>query len=361
MPALDGIRGIAILMVLLLHVALGWLAALCTVQNTADMPPTFILPPWLAAIAGAGGYGVTLFFVVSAFTLTTRAGHDRGGFRNYALRRLARVGPGYWLAGLLYTLPIGLAPRLLAPQGVTPSDMAIAALFGSVWQGGPALAVVPGGWSVCCEMAFYLALPILVRAIEGRIWRAVALTGFSVAIAHVYAHHGSGGVARYVNPAEQAPVFLCGVTAAVIAMRIRLWSIRGAVFALLAVAIVGLPMLKIWQWYALPHIVFAVVVSGAVALSAASPPAWLASRPMRRLGQVSYSMYLVHFALLAASLHIAIRLLPALGWQTMLMHFALTVSASFALACVTYAVIEAPMIQWAARLSIRRTAVSPAE
>jgi peptidoglycan/LPS O-acetylase OafA/YrhL len=176
MPALDGLRGIAILMVVMTHVAGGWAAALAIYPGHSEVIGGLALPRWVGAITGSGINGVDLFFVVSAFTLTLRSGRDVGSLRAYALRRIARVGPGYWLAGLFYTLIGGFAPRLWAAGGISPTDLIIAAIFGSAWSGGASLAVVPGGWSVCCEVMFYIALPTIIRLINGRIWRAAALT-----------------------------------------------------------------------------------------------------------------------------------------------------------------------------------------
>lgn len=165
MPALDGLRGVAILMVVLTHCTDGWHEAHSLSQGTLMWPKTFHLPIWLSAIAGHAFHGVTLFFVVSAFTLTVQAGRRADGWLAYATRRVARVGPGYWLPGIGYTLAAGLAPRLLAPEGIAASDLAVAALFGSALQGGTATAVVPGGWSVSCEVIFYTALPLVLWVI----------------------------------------------------------------------------------------------------------------------------------------------------------------------------------------------------
>ena len=227
MPALDGLRGGAILMVVLTHCGGGWQAADSITQDTLSWPQTFHLPDWLGAIAGEAVHGVTLFFVVSAFTLTVRMSSDRGGLPAYALRRVARVGPGYWLAGIAYTLLAGLAPRLWAPDGVAPHDLAIAALFGSAWQGGAAMAVVPGGWSVSCEVAVYVALPVLLWLIAGRLWRATLLTAGAALVVQLVARHlmWHGGwqfTPQYVHPGSQAPVFLVGILAAMVAQRFRL-------------------------------------------------------------------------------------------------------------------------------------------
>jgi peptidoglycan/LPS O-acetylase OafA/YrhL len=326
MPALDGLRGVAILMVILAHAGDG---------------PGVALPHWLGAFLNSAQLGVALFFIVSAFTLTVRAQRDHGGLRSYALRRLARVGPGYWLAGVAYTLVFGLSPRLFAPHGVGTADMIVAAVFGSAWQGGASLAVVPGGWSISCEIAFYIALPFLIRIIDGRIWRAIALTGLAIAVARLYTYYamlgGADSFSVYVNPIGQAPVFLCGVTAALLAARARWRLVPGLAIALLALTIVTPSQLP-----------FAFLAAAVVALSAVHPPWLLASRAARRIGEVSYSMYLIHFALLRTSFRMAEWLIPASDWRTMLLFFAVTASATFAIACLTYQFVELPVIRWAA-------------
>jgi exopolysaccharide production protein ExoZ len=357
MPALDGLRGVAILMVVMKHVSDGWASALAIYPGDHIAAASFALPAALRAIAYGTENGVMLFFVISAFTLTIRAAQDEGDLRSYALRRLARVGPGYWLAGLAYTLAGGLAPRLWAPDGISLSDLVIAAVFGSAWTGGASLAVVPGGWSVACEVAFYIALPGLIRLIDGRIWRSVTLAMLAMVIAQLHARHalaaGTFSFASYVSPVEQAPVFLCGVTAALIAMRFRLSPRPMAPILLLAYAIVALPVLPIPWSLLMPHLVFAPVVAMAVALAAVSSPALLASRAMRRIGELSYSMYLVHFVLLAISLRMAEWLVPAMDERTLVLHFGFTLAGSVALASITFRCIERPAIGWAARRSRR--------
>lgn len=353
LPALDGLRGVAILMVVLTHAGGGWQAAQSLTENTLTWPATFDVPGWLAAIAGYGVHGVTLFFVVSAFTLTLSMA-SRRDLARYAVRRVARVGPGYWLAGICYTLAAGLAPRLWAPDGIILSDLALAAAFGSAWQGGASMAVVPGGWSVSCEVGFYIALPLVLWLIQGSIWRVVLLTLASfvmVQLASRYAgaHGGWHYVPQYIHPGVQAPVFLCGITAALIVQRVRLPAVPGLAVGLLAFAALVLPFSPVREWHLLPHLAFAATVAAVVALSAQHPPRLLASAAMRRVGEVSYSMYLIHFALLAPSLAAAEWLTGADDWRTLALHVALTAACSFASGCVTYRWIEQPSIRWAGR------------
>ncbi len=357
LPALDGLRGVAILMVVFTHCGSGWQAADSITQDTLAWPATFHLPNWLNAVAVWGVHGVALFFVVSAFTLTLSLSSNRGGLLAYALRLVARVGPGYWLAGIAYTLAAGLAPRLWAPDGVAPHDLAVAALFGSAWQGNAALAVVPGGWSVSCEVTFYVALPILLWLIAGRLWRATLLTaaaavGVQIVARHLMWHNGWHWVPQYINPGSQAPVFLVGILAAMVAQRFHLPRVPGLALVLLAAAIIGVPLIPVPHalWFLLPHLPFAALVAACVALSAQHPPRLLAHPAMRLIGEVSYSIYLIHFAVLAPSLIVAQRLLPDNNWLTLALYVVLTAGCSLGLACVTYRWVEQPCIEWARRV-----------
>jgi peptidoglycan/LPS O-acetylase OafA/YrhL len=360
MPALDGLRGVAILLVVLTHVGVGWNGLDDIYSGSATLPKMLHLPIWLLQIAEQGEFGVVLFFVISAFTLTVRSREWREDLTGYGLRRIARVGPGYWLAGICYTLYAGLTPRFLAPHGVSLTDLAVTALFGTAWQGGAAFAVVPGGWSVSVEISFYIALPFVLRMIDGQIRRsvmAIVVALVLVEIWSVYIKLAYGWTFfAYANPINHAPVFLMGITAALIAMRYRLPNRPDLVVACLAFAILALPFMRVTGL--LPQLPFAVVVAVAAAFSAAHPPRFLANRLLCRIGEVSYSIYLVHFAVLPGSLLLAEWVLPASDWRTMVLHYMVTVVVSFGISCATYTYIEQPPIRWMSRwLKKRRPAL----
>ena len=311
------------------------------------------------AVTGQAFHGVTLLFVVSDVTLTVQAGRRHDGWVAYAIRRIARVGPGYWLAGLCHAASAGLTLRLWAPDGVGPGDLGIAAAFGSAWQGGASMAVVPGGWSVCCEVAFYAALPVLLWLIGGRLWRAVRRGSAGRA--------GPGPIRDDARRLElRSAVYQFGRAGSCVpgrdrggrsGERVRLPRPPGLSLAFLALAVFGIPFLglAVRAWLVLPHLPFAALAAGVVALAAQHPPRLLASAPMRQLGEVSHSLYLVHFAFLAPCLAAAEWLIPAGGPATLTLHYGLTAAVSFGVACSGYRWVEQPSIQWAGRLVRRRS------
>ncbi|HYZ22790.1 MAG TPA: hypothetical protein VE690_11595 [Rhodopila sp.] len=122
-------------------------------------------------LAVIGWYGVQLFVLASAVTLmmswqreAARAGAvDVGAF---FLRRLFRIAPAYYAAGVLYFL-------LQPPSGAgDPGKVAAALLFLNawhpVWMGvvPPGWSVVPGGWSIGVEFTSYAAFPVLALSRE---------------------------------------------------------------------------------------------------------------------------------------------------------------------------------------------------
>src|SRR5262245_15687101 len=106
--ALDGVRGLAILLVLVYH------AMLLSEHNT-----TLAFDAWFSRVANVGWCGVDLFFVLSGFLITGILLDTKGGphyFRNFYARRTLRIFPPYYAVVFLALVVI---PNL--PEGVVPA------------------------------------------------------------------------------------------------------------------------------------------------------------------------------------------------------------------------------------------------
>lgn len=212
LPEVDGLRGIAILAVLLHHFTATYLTTtqrLGAVQLPADwkvvVPQSFIV-----ALGYAAHYGVQLFFVISGFVLALpyvehyRAGQPRPALLTYYLRRLIRLEPVYVINmliafGVVYLTNIGwrefiphLVPSLLYTHGL---------MFGqSSWINGVA-------WSLEVEIQFYLLMPLLacLLAHPSARWRRGVLLALMMGLAILSSYWIEGAGPRW---AKSLPRFL---------------------------------------------------------------------------------------------------------------------------------------------------------
>jgi peptidoglycan/LPS O-acetylase OafA/YrhL len=316
LPAIDALRGLAFLMTFALHVG----------HHVPDG-----LPKLLHDVLGRGYAGVQLFFVVSALTLC-RSLQGRNGepapLAAYAVRRLCRIAPMFWVAIALSLAANGWGPRWGAPDGISGGHVLLAALFLHGFDAVALNGVVPGGWSVAVEMQFYLLLP-WVAAWAQSLRRALLLLGGSIALSlaalpaleaalagltPVLAHE-----AAYFSLPVQLPAFAAGVVLFRLlgpdrgAVRLPLPPRARAVVLVGLVLLVGLPL----RWGGegpelvpgAPGLVGYAVVLAVLAYALVTfPLPLLVNRVTRFMGEISYSAYLLHFLALGA----VERALPAL-------------------------------------------------
>ncbi len=174
---LDGYRAVAALMVVLTHVAFS-----TGVVVTAGT--------W-GHLLGRLDFGVALFFLMSGFLLYrpwARAAFDatpRPSLRRYAIRRAARILPLYWVVVVVTLLVL---PEI-QPVGTDQWWKHLLAL--QIYLPGGAIEGLSQTWSLCTEISFYVALPVLaVLAGSGRgrdPWRRqVVLLATLVVVATTY-------------------------------------------------------------------------------------------------------------------------------------------------------------------------------
>ena len=368
---IDALRGIAVTLVIASHA----------------MPVLHGLPWAVKRVSNLGFFGVQLFFVVSCYTLARswRAQSVAGSpsLADFALRRVFRIVPAYFLAAVLYAWllphpPIDggrLASFLTFTGGWSPGQMSTVP---GAWIG------VPGGWSIEAEMTFYVLFPVLMATVRGVGPAAVAalaslpLAWMANAAARAIYTPLHGQVATeqflYYWLPNQLPVFLIGLLVFEASLRAapgQGWAPLGAwlgrrsgalLFAaaalFLALAWLGVPRLPRpgWGFVDTPALVAAIFGTAVLALRF-GPAERLAWPALTGLGQASFSAYLLHFAVIAAlESMLPARVAESVGIAACLASFAIlaiVLVATAALSQVTYRIIEQPAIRLGARAARR--------
>jgi peptidoglycan/LPS O-acetylase OafA/YrhL len=158
-PALDGLRAIAVLCVVLTHVGF----------QTGE---TF--RGSLGALLARLDVGVTIFFLLSGFLLygpfvrAQLAARPAPSVRGYLRNRALRVLPGYWVA-VLVIVPV------MASRFLSVGELADQLLLLQSYSTNHLLPGLTQMWSLGVEVAFYLALPLL--AVVGRRGQVRLLVG----------------------------------------------------------------------------------------------------------------------------------------------------------------------------------------
>jgi exopolysaccharide production protein ExoZ len=298
-----------------------------------------------------GAAGVDLFFIISGFIMWVTAidRDERPG--TFAMKRIVRIVPLYWLFTTFVLALVIFKPSLMRSASQDPAHFLASYLFvawphptmtGRFWP-----PVIPG-WTLNYEMFFYatVTLSLLLR----RAWRIPAIATVLAGLPLVGWLTGASGIAAfYTHPILLE--FLFGLTLGVLFTRgYTLEARRAWLVTLLAVALfcsvglLGNDDNRALMW----GVPLALLVAGALELPA------LASGKARDfsklLGDASYSLYLVQFVVLPPASQLlgrVVKPLPLPLAATVLVVGLVAVAIAAGIA--TYYIAERPMMQFARR------------
>lgn len=284
-PGIHALRAVAAALVVVEHAAY-------VANDYSAIVAVFLFPP--------GRIGVILFFAISGFVIALQRTQPIAVF---ALHRILRIYPIYWIAMALAAGMMSLAGRQI---GVTPSELLLAPS-----TAGNDLATIPY-WTLTFEVAFYILSTIAFAArlsdakltVAAAAWIvAVNIFGMSAADQSAYAFPGA---LILLSPAAQ--VFPLGLICGIHFGRLTTFGRWPFVAVAIAAAIVSNNL----EWFA-PAKLFAVGLSCAmviVAVADINVPSFV-----KRLGDASYGIYLLHFPLMLAVASVA----PKSGFFVFLM------------------------------------------
>ncbi|MGO9863113.1 MAG: acyltransferase family protein [Terriglobales bacterium] len=312
-PALDGLRGIAILLVLLCH----------------SVFETHTNSKFLNNIVAAGQLtwsGVDLFFVLSGFLIggiLLDARESPRYFQTFYVRRAYRILPLYFIVTALFLvrhLPFRMMPGhfgdvspLAIPwwSYVTLTQNFWMAQLG--WYGAMAMAVT---WSLAVEEQFYLTIPLLVRLIRPQRLLYVLLSVVAGApvlralIRHLLPH---GDYACYILMPCRADALCLGVLSALLVRSGRGWTLllekRKLLYGIAAVLFAGIAFMTYQSYgqFSAPmttfgYSVLALFYTACLLLAVSTSRGWrmLRNRMLMGLGGLAYCTYLIHFPLIMA-------------------------------------------------------------
>jgi peptidoglycan/LPS O-acetylase OafA/YrhL len=343
-PSLDGLRAISFLLVFVAH---------CGLEGYVP-----------------GGFGVTIFFFLSGFLITTlmRAeflAHQAVDFRHFWLRRAFRILPPFYIvlcaaiaAALAFDPPGSLSGSAVAAQLLHVTNYWIIA------RGDGGLPVGTGVyWSLAVEEHFYLLFPWVYVGMQrlrvpqyGQALALWALCAIVLLWRCVLVYHFQVDMNRtYMATDTRLDSILFGCALAVwknpvldeLHLDERIWKyavLPIALATLIASMIFRDPGFRETARYSLQGVALTFVFIAAIRFPSWAPFRVLNLRPLTIIGLLSYSLYLLHFTVIVA----VKRWLPD---AAPVLQGAASFAASMMLAWIMYVSVERPFARLRRQLS----------
>ena len=290
---IDSLRGIAILLVILVHVSFidGIGPAMSYFHEKVEL---FIKN---------GHLGVNLFFVVSAFTLMLshqKRQYEDHANRNFFIRRFFRIAPMYYLAIIYFTFAYytGLDFSDLDWGNIPKKELFTNILFINGFFPEYIHRYVPGGWSITVEFMFYAMFPFLFPRMKDIniifVFTLITLlisTVVNLFLTGTYADHNDF-LSLYII--AQLPVFSLGMLAFfIVTNKDKLAEVKLSSLCYLTVTIL------IYCYVAINYdFLYSIVFFLLLVMLAQKNYRLFSNKILAKIGKVSFSLYLMHFVMM---------------------------------------------------------------
>ena len=356
-----------------------------------------------------GGFGVAMFFVLSGFLLARPFwqaldhGQSLPSLRTYALRRAARIVPGFWLA-LTVTFVLSFTVFGASLDGWLVLRYLAGLFLVSDWHWTSLFPVEVNGplWSIGFEVTSYVLLPLGFWALfalgRGRLTGWPARLAWLVVIAAALVAHwlffnfvavdqtrkgwdfGLQGGAKvwmpWFNPFGFFAMFAVGALAA--GAQVRLAQVRSVLFDVVCLAGIAVAGWMLWRNglsgpsdfhgflgipYDFPFFHLAIGVILAAAPSSVVIGRLLDNRAVKYVAQISFGLYVWHYVVLEL---VRVYWLPDIAQSSMgdgtrfFIGAAVILGITGVIADRSYRWLEAPVISWARGLETKAPSPSAA-
>lgn len=309
-----------------------------------------------SVILRSGCEMVTFFIVLSGFVLILRYEHTEVSWKDYAINRVARIVPLYWLALILsFFFPLGDSSTISILLSLT---------FTQSWIPGYAMALNPPGWAMSVLMAFYILFPLLHSMIRKMnlggltiislvFWLVVQLLiSWLFTQGYPKEQFSTAHELIFYSPWAHLCSFLIGVVGGYWCVMYKRYSLQGVVSWIVMFAVLALVMITLEYKMWITHIVgfqlpfassfFAplfIVLIIMMTMTANSLTKILSHSIFVLLGEISFGIYLLQSPLMGAWQHFYH--MPTTLFELLVFLVGLILMA---IACLHY--VEKPVAKW---------------
>lgn len=338
----DGLRAIAVLMVVLFHFYY---------QQITEAGQVRVSPVFLQGVTQYGNMGVYIFFVISGFIVSYVTHNRVTTFRyivSFIVKRQVRLDPPFWLAVSMGVVLAIVSVTVLRTNVYVPTGMDVLFNMTYLFDVFDRYDIIRVGWTLCLEIQFYLVFILLVFLLNrfchsGNLKLVIHLVLYALSLT-AYALYAAD-LNDYILPYWF--IFFLGVSLTMLLYQ----EIHENLFLLILFA----PILLVFTDANLTPVYFSSATALLIYLSfkLKKQNVWLSSRFFQFFGMISYSLYLTHclignkvIRLLKSLLHWeAPQIMLTLG----ILLFSMAICTIFAY--LFYLLIEKRSIGWSRKIS----------